>query len=208
MNAYGKYQKTRNASWHCLLDCGVSKLPVHVSSIANQFDIGLYEYGDNAALLCRRGMGFLLSAEGFAYHDPSGRLMIFFDECKSRQQIRFTIAHELGHIFLGHVGPEFPRGRHLNPSEPSLERAADMFAVRLLAPSCVLWDLQLHKAEDIATLCDIPISIAQNRARRMSTLYRRESEFLSAGQPSCFLRSPLEQKVHAAFSSFVATRPA
>lgn len=189
MSAYGKYQQSRNASWQCLIDCGVDRLPVVVSDVARQLSVKLCEYGENETLLRRHHLEPLLKAAGFAYANPDGRLLIFFNENDSRQQLRFTIAHELGHILLGHVGPEVPRGRFLTPSDPRLELAADRFAERLLAPACILWANEAWTAEDIAALCDIPMETARSRARRMQSLRRRNA----------WLQSPLEQQLYHQF---------
>lgn len=189
LSAYGKYQQSRNASWQCLIDCGVDRLPVAVSDIAAKLSVKLCEYGDNEGLLRRHHLDPLLEAAGFAYANPDGRLLIFFNEKDSRQQLRFTIAHELGHILLGHVGPELPRGRFLTPSDPRLERAADRFAERLLAPACILWAREARTPEEIAALCDIPMETARSRARRMQSLLRRNA----------WLRSPLERQLYAQF---------
>ena len=205
MTAYGKYRHLRNASWECLLDCNITCLPVQVSSISSQLDIGLYKYSQNAELLRKKGLEYLMQAKGFAYMDPSGKLMIFFDDQQSRQQIRYTIAHELGHILLGHVDSENPQGLLLQPSDAKLERAADSFAIRILAPACILHGLHITSAEEIGSVCDIPLNLARSRAKRMSALYKREEKLISAGSPSCFLRSPREQKLYAEFQDFISS---
>lgn len=54
--------------------------------------------------------------------------MIFYDErIKSRERINWTIAHELGHIILGHTD-----------SSEANESQADMFAASLLIPEAVV----------------------------------------------------------------------
>lgn len=185
-SAYGKYRHIRNAAWQCLLDCGIDSLPVQISAIAEHFGIGIYAYGPNLDLICRSGLEPLLDAMGFAYADPSGRLMIFFNEKTSRQQIRFTIAHELGHILLGHVGADTPQGRLLNPTVEKLEEAADRFAVRLLAPACVLWAKDAYTAEEIEAVCDLSPEYAEKRAKRMKTLRKKNA----------WLTSDLEKKLY------------
>lgn len=190
MNAYGKYQRSRNASWQCLIDCKVDSLPVSPALIASQLGVGLYQYGPNAALLRSKGLGALLDAYGFAFAEPDGRLLIFYNEQKPHHQIRFTVAHELGHILLGHVAPEAPCGRLLIPSDPSLERQADQFAIRLLAPACMLWHLDAYSAEDISKACDISMDAAVSRARRMKVLRKRDA----------WLHSPLEQQLYHQFT--------
>ena len=207
MTVYGKYKQVRNSSWQCLIDCNMTCLPMKVSSIAAKMNIGLYKYSQNSTLLRKAGLEHLMRAKGFAYMAPSGKLMIFYDDSQSRQEIRYTIAHELGHILLGHVDSNHPQGRLLQPSDPKLEKDADSFAVRILAPACILHSLQISSAEEIAALCDIPLDFARSRAKRMSELYKREEKLLASGAPSCFLRSPQERQVLSDFQSFIAAYP-
>ena len=189
MNSYGRYQNIRNAAWRCLLDSRTDSLPVPVMRIARGMRVDLYEYAANTSLLRGCGFGSLLSAAGFAYMDPKGETMIFFDERLPRQEIRFTIAHELGHILLGHMGDGQPVGSVLSSNEPELERAADRFALRLLAPACVLWGKRIRSAGEIAAACDIPRAAAQQRARRMLELEGH----------AAWLKSPLEQALYQQF---------
>lgn len=185
-NAYGKYRRTRDAAWQCLLDCQVCRLPVQVSAIAAAMQVAVCAYEANAGLLRRRGYGPLLEAAGFAYADPAGSMIIFYDSRASRQQIRFTIAHELGHILLGHLGLRQPVGQPLLPSQPTLEQEADRFAARLLAPACALWGLSAYSAGAIAALCDITPELAEARAERMRVLLARDA----------WLTSPLERRLY------------
>lgn len=108
--------------------------------------------------------------------------------------MRFTIAHELGHILLGHeLSDGFGHFRTASDKRPAAERQADEFAARLLAPACVLWALDVYSAEDIAALCDISFTAAQFRAERMMVLRERGK----------FLTSPLEQQVFEIFQPWI-----
>lgn len=187
--SYGTYRKRRSAAWQCLIDCQIDRLPVSVSHITRQMNIGLYEYGANAKLISGSGLGELLHASGFAYMDPNGKMMIFYNEALSRQEIRCTIAHELGHVLLGHMGADAPLGQLLSPADSKLEMEADSFAVRILAPSCVLWGKGAYTAKAISSLCDISMDFAKNRASRMRILRKR----------NVWLKAPLEQQVYRQF---------
>lgn len=174
--AYGRYQKARNASWDCLIDCRIRQLPVSAFNIAGALHIKVGAYSWNAGMLRQKGYAPLLRASGFAYADPQGNMVIFYDDQAGEQQLRFTLAHELGHILLGHLGQKGqspPRGQLILPSDPKLEKEADRFALRLLAPACALWAMGAYSAEDIVALCDIPIDRAEARARRMADLRER-----------------------------------
>lgn len=68
-----------------------------------------------------------------------------------------------------------------------------MFAARLLAPACVLHELQALSAEQIAKVCNISISAAEVRAERMQVLEARNKYYLH----------PLERQVRQQFEQFI-----
>lgn len=121
--------------------------------------------------------------------------VILFDEEKLPQRIKFTIAHEVGHIILGHVEPGncTIANREPRPGDAPEEQTANQFAARLLAPACVLWGLNVHTPEEIMQLCRISRQAAEFRALRMDELYRRNK----------FLVSPIERAVYEQFQPFI-----
>lgn len=121
--------------------------------------------------------------------------VIMYDSGNAPQRIRFTIAHELGHLALGHLRPgEYTIQNHeLCFADSPMEEAATRFAVDLLAPACVLWGMDLHTAAEIEAACAISAQAAQFRARRMKQLYRQ----------SRFLSHPLERVVYQQFIPFI-----
>ena len=91
------------------------------------------------------------------WHRGLGRFLVLYDEGRDPRRVRFTLAHELGHILLGHLtGPEEERSRG-----DAAEKEADAFAAEFLAPSSVLRPLLGPKeapfltADRLALLCDI-----------------------------------------------------
>lgn len=206
---YGQYQDARNASWNCLLQHRVQSLPVSVARILRAEGVHLGSYHDNAAQLRRSGFARLMDNDGFTLQDGAGRLYVYYNEQCSPQRTRFTLAHELGHIYLGHldgvagVARYSPRNREPLETQDPAEREANIFASRLLAPACVLWQLDVHSPEDISRLCQISITAAQFRAQRMEALYRREAEWLQTKGKSCFLQSPQERQVLEQFERYI-----
>lgn len=192
---YTVYQKSRNLSWEILINEGIHTLPVKMGELCRSLGIRVIthsgeieSYGDGKAGIV------------------DGKPIIFVNTETSPERQRFTVAHEVGHILLGHVGEYKLVNREPSSEDNPIEQAANVFASRLLAPACVLWGLDIHTAEDIAALCKISKTAAQFRARRMAVLYERERRFLKEKGRSCFLISPLEQQVFRQFEEFIVER--
>ena len=183
---YGVYQNVRDAAWQCLLDAGITELPVSVTQIAQYFDVTIVKNSVHGWLNP--------SQSGISYQSESSEWLIVYDDSDSTGRKRFTIAHELGHILLGHPLREGEQHtRVFNKDRPEVEREADMFAARILSPACVLWALDLHTPEEIAECCQISYTAAQVRADRMKILYTRKK----------FLTSPIERQVFEAFRPWI-----
>ena len=182
---YGIYKGLRDCAWRCLNDNKVSSLPVDVLGIAKSCGIRVIRNSQaNALALEENGRSFFDGSEWF----------IIYNDLNPIEISRLTIAHELGHIFLGHelAHAKYAGIQQFSP-KPKSEQQADMFAARLLCPACVLWALNLHTAEDVAACCKVPLEIAQIRTERMTELYKRNK----------FLTSPLEKEVYNNFVDYI-----
>lgn len=175
---YDIYNQARDAAWKFLIDNHVTSLPVKLSAICRQKGISLLYDHDRKYLSGNE--------KGCTFIDSMGRFSIVLNPADSTVVQRYTIAHELGHIFLGHF-----TGHTMSNSD--MEYQAERFAIDILAPACVLWGLDLHTAKDISEVCNISISAAQIRAKRMTLLYNRNK----------FLTLPLERQVFKQFSDFI-----
>lgn len=67
---------------------------------------------------------------------PNVSIILYNDEIETQGRIRWTLAHELGHIVLGHLTQS-----HVNEIE------ANCFASQLLLPSCILKELMKKGAD-------------------------------------------------------------
>lgn len=181
---YGLYKNARDAAWKCLIDFNVTELPVKLLKIAQEADIKVIKNSTVHELA--------LHESGVSLFD-GGRWYIVYDDDETRQRCRFTIAHELGHIFLGHELRKGFYARTFDITKPAVEQEADVFASRLLAPVCVLWALNAYTALEISKLCDISQTVAQIRAERMLILKKRNR----------FLTSPLEKEVIKNFDNYI-----
>ena len=207
MNAsdtYRQYQDARDAAWRTLLRFSVRSLPVDVFRIVRELGISVHPYpppGNEPALaLARRLPGHPVCRAlllGRAWH------VYFLSPLDDRRQ-RFALAHELGHIILGHdriiLHPgarAFRSGENLGdlieaPQDMS-DYAADIFAIRLLAPACVLHELRVDQPGAIGSLCGLPPNAAALRGERMELLNARNA----------FFRHPLEGQVRDLFLPFI-----
>lgn len=179
---YKDYKNSRDAAWQILLDLEICELPVRISAVCRQIGVPV-----KLATLDGVG-GEVRMIRGSPY--------ILIEERDEPARQKFTAAHELGHIILGHVGKYELITRDPSPGDNPIEQAANVFAARLLSPACVLWGCHVRSAEDIAELCQISLPAARYRWQRMQLLYKRGK----------FLTSPLERKVFEQFREFIEGR--
>lgn len=192
---YKNYQNARDAAWRILLDCEINSLPVSLNTICRRLNIRVLTYGDNWKVLEQLKLAPLAQkTDGMTFYVKKTPIVLF-NETTSPQRAKFTVAHEVGHIILEHVGPGrvTAANRDPHPGDAPEETAANQFAARLLAPACVLWGLGVKTPEEIMNLCQISRQAAVFRAERMKELYQRDK----------FLTAPLEQEVYRQFQSFI-----
>ena len=178
---YTDYQNARDATWKLLIDQNIKKLPIQMGFLCKTLGITIKLY---VPIDENDGMSFIV--------DNTPIILVSRETPLPRQ--RFTAAHELGHILLGHVGKYKLVNREPNPNDSPIEQTANVFASRLLAPACVLWGCNAKTPKQIAALCGISRKAAQFRADRMEVLYKRGK----------FLSSPLERKVYEQFADYIA----
>ncbi len=177
---YREYINSRDLAWRVLINENVRELPVMVVKLCRQMGIRVNYFTPQT------------DSDGFSTI-VDGQAQIFVSDRCSRERQRFTVAHELGHILLGHVGAYELVNREPSRGDNHVEQAANVFASRLLAPACVLWALDARTPEQIAALCRISRQAAEFRAERMTILYQRDK----------FLASPLERQVYDQFQAFI-----
>ena len=206
MHYKSHYKEARDRAWEYLIRHRARSLPIDVLAFCKKDGITVLPYSARearqlAAIL--RAEDLMRRTDGFAV-SVGKETVIFYDDACTPQRQRFTIAHEIGHIMLGDVGP-VPTQRNAEPSakDDPKEQAANVFASRILAPACVLWALKVQDAEQLAELCDISITAARYRCARMSLLYEREKDFMARYGKSCFLMSSLERKVYKRFRRYI-----
>lgn len=182
---YKIYTDIRDAAWQCLIDNNIDSLPVDVLKIARQSNIDVKKNSRIKILLPDEYAKAFYNGE---------KWIIVYNDRNDVPLSRFAIAHELGHILLGHV-KTYAKYATIEDIgiKPKAENQADMFALRLLCPACVLMQMGISSADDISSYCRIPHSCAEQRSKRMNELNKRNK----------FYQSDLEKQVYTNFSGYI-----
>lgn len=182
---YGIYASCRDAAWRFLIDFNICSLPVKLKNAAKMAGIRIVRNSDVNEL---RG-----NEVGASIFLPNKEWVIVYDDALKANEARMVIAHELGHILLGHEYKYSEQRFACDGRKLKSEREADMFAMRILAPACVLHEIGALSTDKICAVCDIPIKHASSRAKRMATLEKR----------SFYYKSELEEKVREKFQKYI-----
>ena len=195
------YNKSRDLAWEILINNNISNLPINVEEICKNEKINLITFS--------RGQNFIkeLDLEEHVVDNDafSIRSIIFYDDTKPTQRQRFSIAHELGHIFL-HMNPPGRAtvyNREPSPNDDPIETEANIFASRLLAPMCVIQFLNLNSAKEISEYCDISYTAAKLRFSRLCEIRKRNSIRRKEKNHGTFLLSKLERQVIENFKDYI-----
>ncbi|MGI6031356.1 MAG: ImmA/IrrE family metallo-endopeptidase [Eubacteriales bacterium] len=151
----------RKEARRCLLQSGQCRLPIAIDELFAQYSFLLLtaqEAEAKTGLKLPSSFWENSTADGFTCAYGGFFITLYKTEDRTPQRIRFTKAHELGHILLGHL-TEFPQPSSFSlqesPDYHVLEREADLFAAELLAPTPLLRAMDAFAPADIIALCDL-----------------------------------------------------
>jgi len=205
MDTYQRYRLARDAAWRTLLRLPEKRLPADVRALFSLLRIEILPFPRAEEepklweILRRAGNNSCVSLK------IGGVWQVFLRENtwdESRE--RFALAHELGHMILHHSvygiapgvyafsAPE-NQGDLMDDPQDMEDNEADMFAIRLLAPACVLHEMHLDTPGNIGNFCGLPPRAAAMRAERMELLNERDA----------FFTHPMERQVQNAFLPFI-----
>lgn len=181
---YGKYKEARNASWQCIIDYKINSLPIKITEIIKQC---------NSIKLYKNSKVDMLPDDKNAmtiYHNNI--FYIIYNDLDSSARCRFSITHEFGHIVLGHIIIDTSTYKTFEVTKEN-ESACNVFARDLLAPACVLHEIQALSPEQIKNVCNISYNASCYRAERMKILEARNKYYLH----------PLERQVKEQFTDYI-----
>lgn len=141
----------------------ISALPVDIFAIIKKNNWKLITYSSLIENKISEYNEIMKNNLGFAQNFNGNAYAIFYDDRISEHSQRFTLAHEIGHILLNHFKI---------PIE-NREQEANMFAVRLLMPICVLHECRIRSAVEISKLCNVSLISANYRYNRLIILEER-----------------------------------
>lgn len=180
----GTMKAAELAALQCLAYNKISELPVSLTTIARNSSVKIIKNSDaNELQPDESGISLLIGTEYF----------IVYDDVQSKERCRFTIAHELGHIFLGHLSTNIKEARAAVSKRRIIEQEADLFASRLLAPACVLWGLGLKTPAQISKFCGLSYTASKISCYQMQPIYKRNE----------YTMCDLEREVYGDFKEFI-----
>lgn len=187
----------QEAAWCFMLEQNINALPVDPFSLASRNGWQIYTYEEFATLIHRSVHDLIKRYEndGFAFwsgHDDS--FVICYNASLPFSICRWTLLHEIAHIYLGHISSETPLLLRIRTEDrPLFEREAQGFARRVLCPSIVLHSCRAFEPEQIMRLCGISREAAGYRSEYIKKLEAHGK----------FNLNPLERRVSKMFAPFV-----
>lgn len=163
MIASKRRDEIKEAIINLLEECEIRKLPIDLQKILRVKGWFACSFREASQIGLKPA-----SQDGFTIsrcREQGREYIIFYNHLMPRSRLRWTIAHEIGHIVLEHAT--------MKPNLEVFENEAHYFAKALLAPVAVLGKLKTDTAESIAQICDISASAAEIRLRD----YHRHCEF-------------------------------
>lgn len=167
-----RYAYARQRAYRLLCELEIERLPVDpwkvATSLPNVHICKWTDLRDN----CNDDDPLFIDKEGADAKTQHLRgqadyLVVYDDRVENYQRVRWTIAHEIGHIVLGHLvsfeATALCRGSLTEKDYKVLEREADTFAVNLLAPLTIINRLpSIQTKADIMKLCNLSGEASDN----------------------------------------------
>lgn len=153
------YSRATVNAWSLLKDLQIFSVPIDILSIYNDLGIELVSFTSAESSPFAHVIHILRNkqVDGVCYKDGE-RYIVFYEDKAQTNRIPFTLAHELGHIFLGH---------HINADNGFLarfanlssrdyrEKKADMFAGELIRSRPLLYLTNLTNPDDANIVSNI-----------------------------------------------------
>lgn len=129
------YAKIKHAVLEVYQKCGVDSFPINCFDLLQQYGYACKEYSEQEEEKQERC--FQVSDDAFRLKN-----IIYYNDLASFRRRRFSLAHELGHVVLGHKAP-YTR---------LMEQEANYFAGQILAPPIAIHYSKCKNATDVSKI--------------------------------------------------------
>lgn len=154
-----------SSAMDCLENCTSLHLPIDVEQIAAHKRYEVHYYSKSRTLIKTLGLTELTETRSAISLRLNDTVHIFLSDTLNVQAAAHALAHEFGHILLGHLWSE-------TPSTPAKqEEEAEEFALYLLAPPPVLEHYRVRTAEEVRARTGLSMEDSR-RALRLLEEYR------------------------------------
>lgn len=150
---------------------------INFNKVCKDYGIRACSYSDNPKLVKKIGLDSMETA-GISFRASDGTPVILFDDSRSPIEIRFTAAHELGHILLGHLSqnlkqtispsPSWSMTSSANTGMKKIDLAGQRFG-RLTVVKFVGHDKNRHRCWECLCDCGKIINVDTSRLRSGNT---------------------------------------
>lgn len=183
----------------------ITTFPVDPFQIINSNKWGLITYSELAkekGVWIEDIIDAFQSEDGYTIYDGSNYTIAYNDTIYSKGRIRFTLMHEIGHIYLKHLldfeETVLTRSTLTENKYKTLENEANSFARNLLAPVMVVKDLDLKTNYDLVDFFGLSQSAAKVRLKSLLQDYLNLSGAFIRFQKDYF-RSFIYSVLHSKF---------
>lgn len=141
-------------------ETGIQSFPIDCFEIANKLHYILQPYSTLSP--DKKRAAYLTDPDGFSRVEKNiitglFQYVIYYNDMKSNEgRLRWTIFHEIGHIYLGH------HDNHDNSLTDIEEAEADFFAKYSIAPVPLINELRCHTAKDIQDIFNTSTEASKN----------------------------------------------
>lgn len=184
MTYLANYRKAVKTAIEVLEDYAIPQAPVDLWMIINALsrEIAVKPYSD---IMIATGRSREEVIDAFnskmgvcCYDSTTSKYLIYYNEDLSDPWTRFTLAHELGHIFLEHhrmAGTDILNRQFLSNDEyDEYEKEANVFARNLLSPAPLAWSVieeghsrnQNHDIQNAFDVSETAANVRVNMIRR------------------------------------------
>lgn len=159
------YEKIKLAILDVYKKCGTQSFPIDCIKVLEAYKMKIKKYSEQSPKLLLQCMEY--SEDAF-----TAKKTIYYNDKTLPMRIRFSLAHEIGHIAL----------HHTDPRTDIHEKESDIFASHLLAPRMAIHYAGCKNENDVAKTFNISHEAAQiafNDYRRWHrwTVYHKMNEF-------------------------------